>query len=175
MIERLIVLGLGGNVGDDAAILARFASAAEALAAWGGVRRSPVYRTAPLGGPRDQSPFLNAALSIAVDPPDPEPAELIASVLEIERLLGRDRSGEVANGPRAIDVDVLLWGTRVGRWPGPPPLEVPHPRLRARRFALAPLIDLLGGDVLLPGTQEPLVALWQRAADQRVELTDLVF
>ncbi|MCA9679088.1 MAG: 2-amino-4-hydroxy-6-hydroxymethyldihydropteridine diphosphokinase, partial [Myxococcales bacterium] len=90
MIARdTIVLGLGGNVGDEAAIVARFDAVAAAFAAWGPVRASRVYRTAPLGGVA-QPGFLNAALAVTVAPA-PEPAELIAGVLEIERLLGRDR------------------------------------------------------------------------------------
>jgi 2-amino-4-hydroxy-6-hydroxymethyldihydropteridine diphosphokinase len=168
--EQVVVIGLGGNLGGDAAILDRFIRARAALTAWGAVRGSPVYRSAPLGGPGGQPDYLNAALAVAIDPPDPRPAELIAIVLEIEALLGRDRSHEIANGPRAIDLDVLLWGTRRGRWDG---LEVPHPRLAARRFALAPVIDLFGEGLVVPGTGAAVGALWRGLGDQRVDPTEL--
>ena len=87
MTERIVV-GLGGNVGDDAAIVARFAAVADALAAWGPVHASPVFRTAPIG-PAQQD-FLNAALSLRADPV-PTPRELAAALQELERLLGRAR------------------------------------------------------------------------------------
>ena len=147
MIEP-IVLGLGGNVGGDDAIVARFAAVAEAFAGWGRVTRSRVYRTAPVGPA--QPDFLNAAIAVRPEPA-PTPDELIAFVLETERLLGRDRRVEARWGPRAIDVDVLLWGARVGRWVGEHVLEVPHPRVHERRFALAPLADVLGEDAVVPG------------------------
>ena len=60
--------------------------------------------------------------------------------------------------PRPIDLDVLLWGPRVLNWVGPPRLEVPHPRLIERRFALAPVIELVGSDVEVPGTERTLGA-----------------
>lgn len=176
MIARdTIVLGLGGNVGDEAAIVARFDAVAAAFAAWGPVRASRVYRTAPLGGVA-QPAFLNAALAVTVAPA-PEPAELIAGVLEIERLLGRDRRREARWGPRTIDVDVLLWGDREVRWPGAGGvrLEVPHPRLTARVFALAPVADLLGDDHVVPGTGRTVGAWRAAAGDQGVALTDLAF
>nr|MBA3542127.1 2-amino-4-hydroxy-6-hydroxymethyldihydropteridine diphosphokinase [Deltaproteobacteria bacterium] len=95
--------------------------------------------------------------------------ELIQTVLEIERLLGRERSAETRWGPRAIDLDVLLWGDRTIRHAGPPALEVPHPRLAERRFALLPLIDLYGDDRVVPGRRDTLGALAVRVAAQSVE------
>lgn len=167
--DRVIVIGLGANIGDDAAIVARFSAARAALAALGPARASPIYRTAPIGGPA-QRDYLNAAVAVSVEPP-PTPDELIAIVRELERGLGRDRRSEARNGPRAIDLDVLVWGDRRVHHDH---LVVPHPRLAARRFALAPLVDLLG-DVAIPGTGSTAAALLARTADQRCGLTDLTF
>jgi 2-amino-4-hydroxy-6-hydroxymethyldihydropteridine diphosphokinase len=166
-VTEKIVLGLGGNVGGAAAVLARFVSVARAFEAWGPVWRSRVYRSAPVGPA--QADFLNAALSVRVDEP-PTPGELASMVLETERLLGRDRSREVRWGPRTIDVDVLLWGERVGRWPG---LEVPHPRLAGRRFALAPLADLVGDALVIPGVGRTVGELLREVRAQVVAETDL--
>jgi 2-amino-4-hydroxy-6-hydroxymethyldihydropteridine diphosphokinase len=168
--EQVVVIGLGGNLGGADAIVDRFVRARAAFTAWGAVRGSAVYRSAPIGGPAVQPDYLNAALLVAIDPPDPRPADLIAAVLEIERELGRDRRQEIEHGPRAIDLDVLLWGTRHARWDG---LVVPHPRLAARRFALAPVIDLLGAGFVMPGTVSTVGALWRGLADQRVDPTEL--
>jgi 2-amino-4-hydroxy-6-hydroxymethyldihydropteridine diphosphokinase len=160
-----IVVGLGGNVGDVAAIVARMVLAREALGVLGAVRSAPLYRTAPIGPA--QAPFLNTAIRIAAE--DVTPAELVALVLETERLLGRDRRAEARWGPRPIDLDVLLWGARRVRWDGPPPLEVPHPRLAERRFVLAPLRALLGDDATVPGVVGTLATLEAAVRDQAIE------
>jgi 2-amino-4-hydroxy-6-hydroxymethyldihydropteridine diphosphokinase len=140
-----IVIGLGGNVGTDADILERFDRARSAIAALGGGARSArLYRSAPIGP--DQPPYLNTALRIAAG--DLAPVQLIAALLEIEQLLGRRRQAEARWGPRPIDLDVLVWGARIIQTPE---LCVPHPRLAERRFALLPLIDLVGADFAIPG------------------------
>jgi 2-amino-4-hydroxy-6-hydroxymethyldihydropteridine diphosphokinase len=164
----MIVLGLGGNVGDDAAIVTRFGAVASAFLAWGTVRASSVYRTAPIGGVA-QGAFLNAAIVVRQDV-EPTPRELIDVVLETERLLGRDRRREARWGPRTIDIDVLLWDDRVTHSPG---LEVPHPRLAQRAFALRPVADLLGEAYVIPGTARSIDELLRACGDQGVELTDL--
>ena len=139
-----VVIGFGGNVGTEGQIIERFGRAREALAVLGPARSAPLYRSAPLGPA--QPSFLNTAILLTVA--ELQPSELLAIVLEVERLLGRRRTHEARWGPRTIDLDVLLWGTRVVRTPE---LEVPHPRLAERRFALAPLIALLGEAIEIPG------------------------
>ncbi len=139
-----VIVGLGGNVGTEAEILERFTYAREALAALGTVRSAPLYRTAPIGPA--QPAFYNTAVSL--DAPDVQPRELIEIILEIERMLGRDRSAETRWGPRTLDLDVLVWDDRAFRIEA---LEVPHPRLTERRFALAPVADLLGKDAVVAG------------------------
>ncbi len=148
----MIVIGLGGNVGGAPAIVERFRRAREALH---GIRSAPLYCSAALGPPQPE--YLNTAISIG---DDWLPTELIAFVLEIELLLGRDRRGEERWGPRAIDLDVLVWGERTIDIPG---LTVPHPRIAERRFVLLPLIAL-GAEV--PGLDlEPAA---RRVRDQAV-------
>lgn len=157
-----VVIGLGGNVGDAAAIVGRFDRARAALAELGAVRSARLYRSAPLGP--DQPWFLNTAVRVGLA--DAQPGELIATLLEIERLLGRRRETEARWGPRPIDLDVLVWGARIVRTPE---LEVPHPRLAERRFALLPLIDLVGDGFVVPGLGAgagPAGALARRVADQ---------
>src|SRR5690606_40606015 len=119
---------------------------------------APLYRTAPIGPA--QPAYLNSAVRLRAA--ELTPAELIATVLELERLLGRDRRGEARWGPRPIDLDVLVWGGRVVRTPE---LEVPHPRLPDRRFALAPLVALLGPSFEVPGAGAA-GALLARVRDQ---------
>jgi len=157
----VIVVGLGGNIGTREAIVERFRRAREAL----GARRSaPLYRSAPIGPA--QPPYFNSAIAVAMDPA-PTPGELIATILEIEQLLGRDRAREARFGPRPIDLDVLAWDDRVI---DTPELVVPHPRLLERRFALAPLVDLLGEDWIVPGALATAGEHLRRVAAQVVEL-----
>jgi 2-amino-4-hydroxy-6-hydroxymethyldihydropteridine diphosphokinase len=155
-----IVIGLGGNVGDDAALIERFDRARVALAALaaGRVTSARLYRSAPIGP--DQPWYLNTAVRIAL--PDAQPAELLATLLEIERLLGRRRAEEARWGPRPIDLDLLVWGARTIRTPE---LDVPHPRLAERLFALLPLIDLVGESYAIPGLG-PAGELARRVTDQ---------
>jgi len=146
MIEP-VVIGLGGNVGTSAEIVARFGHAREAIATLGMpgvVRSAPLYRSAPIGPA--QEAFLNTAVCVGLA--DGQPAEVIATLLELERLLGRTRETEARWGPRRIDLDVLVWGARIIHTPE---LEVPHPRLAERKFALAPLVALLGEAFAVPG------------------------
>jgi 2-amino-4-hydroxy-6-hydroxymethyldihydropteridine diphosphokinase len=168
--EATLVLGLGGNLDGEGKIVERMRKVAQAVAGWGMVAGSAVYRTAAMGPP--QPDFLNAALRVRLTPPPWLPLELMTAVLEIEALLGRDRRTQVRWGPRAIDVDVLLWGPRLATWPGPPRLQVPHPNLAERRFALIPVADLLDADTEIPGTGHSLDELLCAVADQAVALTE---
>jgi 2-amino-4-hydroxy-6-hydroxymethyldihydropteridine diphosphokinase len=153
----VIALGFGGNVGEDSAIVERFEHARGALRQLGEIKSAGLYRTAPIGPA--QPPFLNSAISVRVTNGSPD--EMLALLRELERLLGRDRAREVHWGPRPIDLDLLLWGTRIARTPE---LELPHPRLVERRFVILPLIDLFGDDLVVAGVT--LAALRERVRDQ---------
>ncbi len=156
------VVGLGGNIGTDAEILERFKKAREALATYGAVWSASLYRTGAIGP--EQQDFLNTAVMVRID--DGQPDELVAITREIEIMLGRDRRAEERWGPRKIDLDILVWGHRVVRTPH---IELPHPRLVERRFALQPLIDLVTADAILSGTKIPLLDYMPAVASQRLE------
>ncbi len=129
---KTIYLSVGSNVGDRAAQIAR---AVEALAVAGVsvARRSSLYATEPVDV-RTQSWFLNCVLEAETDL---MPRQLLHALQEVERALGRKKL--VRRGPRAIDIDLLLYGASVVRVAG---LEVPHPRMAERRFVLVPLAEL---------------------------------
>ena len=127
-------VGLGANLGDRDATLGAAIAMLDGLE---GVRVAAVseFRETDPVGYLEQPRFLNAAAELETTIP---PAELLASLLEIERALGRTRDGP-RFGPRTIDLDLLLVDGVVVEEPG---LTVPHPRLHERRFALEPLADL---------------------------------
>jgi len=135
-------VGLGTNLGDREAMLR---SALEQLSAEPGVEVvgvSSFRDTAPVGF-TEQPRFLNAAAAVETGLPA---RELLDRLLAIERRLGRTRGGP-RFGPRTIDLDLLLYGDRQIREAG---LEVPHPRLHERLFALEPLAELDAG-LVVPG------------------------
>jgi len=126
-------LGLGSNLGDRERNLR---SAWEMLAPHCESRRlSSLYESEPMYV-TEQPRFLNAvgeAVSRLA------PAEMLNAIHEIEKQLGRDRSRERRNGPRTLDLDILLCGTIVMDTPG---LIIPHPRMGERGFVLVPLVEL---------------------------------
>ena len=145
-------VGLGGNSDGAAQVVARFDAACAAIARLTGVssvRRASLYTTRPLGPVPDQPAFVNSAALVVLR--GWHPVDFLAELLAIEAQLGRDRTREQRQGPRPIDLDLLLWDDFVTDSPGPPALILPHPRLAGRAFALAPLAELSGEDQLIPG------------------------
>jgi 2-amino-4-hydroxy-6-hydroxymethyldihydropteridine diphosphokinase len=135
-------VGLGTNLGDRPAMLR---AAIEQLRAEPGlevVAVSSTRDTDPVGI-TDQPRFLNAAVALETSL---SARELLDRLLGIERRLGRTREGP-RYGPRAIDLDLLLYGDERIDEPG---LQVPHPRLHERLFALEPLADL-DPELVVPG------------------------
>jgi len=103
------------------------------------VARSRVFAASPVGGP-PQPPFLNAAMVIETDL---DPTTLLRECQKIELDFGRVRDREqVRWGPRTLDLDILLMGVRGEVRHRNEELEVPHPRLHERAFALAGLVDI---------------------------------
>lgn len=136
-------IGLGANLGDAAQTLRDAFQAMAALPRTALLARSQLYST-PAWGNEDQPAFVNAAavLETALDAP-----ALLEALLEIERRFGRVRDPAVHWGPRALDLDVLLFGEAVIDLPQ---LQVPHPYLHARAFALLPLAEI-APEALIPG------------------------
>jgi 2-amino-4-hydroxy-6-hydroxymethyldihydropteridine diphosphokinase len=129
---KTVYLGLGSNLGDREAMLQAALRALESPQLRI-LRASPVYETEPVDAP-DQQWFLN---QVAEAETGLFPLQLLRRTAKVEIQLGRRRLAP--NGPRTIDIDILLFGNSVVTAPG---LEIPHPRFRARRFVLAPLADL---------------------------------
>lgn len=152
-------MGLGGNLGDPAATI-------RAAVAWLGARQrveavSRLWDTSP----RDlegQPAFRNAAARVRSDL---APRDMLAEAKRLEAELGRDPGG-VRFGPRVIDCDLLLWG---GGAYADDRLEIPHPRLHERRFALLPLLDLDPGLTLPDGRRLADLEAALDPRDQRAE------
>ena len=128
-------LGLGGNLGDR---LAALTAALRLLDATPGMRRiacSSVYETEPWGV-TDQPGFLNL---VAAFETTLAPVDLLRACQAVEVEVGRVASYRW--GPRLIDVDILLYGDEVVSM-ADPDLQIPHPRMAQRAFALVPLAEI---------------------------------
>ena len=135
------VLAVGANLGDRLGTLQGCVQAIARLPDTDVLATSPVYETAPLGGPA-QPDYLNAVLIIQTGLP---PRDLLEAVHRIEADFGRVRSGRF--GPRTLDVDIVDYAGQVS---ADPVLTLPHPRAHERAFVLAPWHDA-DPDAELPG------------------------
>lgn len=126
-----VSLGLGSNAGDKRGYLRRALGLLESdcrvLAA------SSFYSTEPVGY-LEQDWFLNCAARVETER---SPHELLELIRGIENQLGRVRT--IANGPRTIDIDILLFDNLVIDSGG---LTIPHPRMHERGFVLRPLAEI---------------------------------
>ncbi len=126
-----------------------------------GIRFSPVYRTKAMGY-EDQADFLNA---VAVLETEKTPKEIQEITRGVEQAL--KKAPPFRNGPRTIDLDLLLYGDEILDLPG---LTLPHPRMHGRRFVLQPLLDL-GVAGTHPKAQETWAALLKTVENQEIAET----
>ncbi|MCR4925849.1 MAG: 2-amino-4-hydroxy-6-hydroxymethyldihydropteridine diphosphokinase [Clostridiales bacterium] len=127
------VIGLGTNQGDRMENLQAAVDAIKLLPATKIEKISKVYQTKPVGY-ENQEDFLNADIKIKTAL---SPHALLGACLGIEASMGRVRT--IKNGPRIIDLDVLLYdGFKLDTFE----LKLPHPRAMERAFVMVPLLDL---------------------------------
>lgn len=134
-------VALGANIGDPAATVRGAFEALGGLEKTRLLRASSLYRTAPVGL-LGQPDFINAVAELDTQL---DPHALLAALLAIETGSGRVRAER--NGPRTLDLDLLLYGEQVMHTPA---LILPHPRLHLRAFVLVPLAEI-APDLDIPG------------------------
>lgn len=131
-------VALGSNLGDrEAAIRGALAE----LGSEPGVEVAAVSTlvdTDPVGF-LDQPRFLNGVAAVETEL---SAQDLLAVLLDVERRFGRVRDGVPSQGPRTLDLDLVLYGDAEIDEPG---LTVPHPRLHERAFVLDPLAEIAPG------------------------------
>ncbi|HPC99082.1 MAG TPA: 2-amino-4-hydroxy-6-hydroxymethyldihydropteridine diphosphokinase [Bacteroidales bacterium] len=136
-----VYLGMGSNLGDR---LENIRRAVDLCRTSIGVllESSAIYETTPWGFDCDRN-FYNSVIRMRSTL---EPEEILNRIKDIENLFGR-RKTRSGYEPRVIDIDILLYGTRVINSPG---LTIPHKHLPYRKFVLVPL------QTLAPGFVHPL-------------------
>jgi len=131
-----VLLGLGSNLGGRREFIERAARLIDEIEGVELKSLSSLIETEPVGGP-PQGKYLNGAAELETAL---EPRDLLARLQEVEAELGRVR--KVLNGPRNIDLDILLFGDSVVEAGD---LVVPHPRMCERAFVLEPLNEIAPG------------------------------
>ena len=147
-VRARVVLSVGANLGDRLGTLQGCVQAIARLPDTDVLAISPLYQTAPVGGP-PQPDYLNAVLLIQTGLP---PRALLQQVNGIEARFGRVRAERF--GPRTLDIDIIDYDGQVS---DDPELTLPHPRAHERAFVLLPWSDLDPG-AELPG-HGPVAAL----------------
>lgn len=146
---------IGGNLGNKYAYLQE---AVKQIRQFCGniVHYSAIYETAAWGK-TDQPAFYNQALAVETQL---APEELMQKLLDIETAMGRIRTEKF--GPRIIDLDILLIGDKMIT---SELLQIPHPALPNRRFALLPLAEIAPG-LLHPVFQKTISELLTDCTDE---------
>jgi 2-amino-4-hydroxy-6-hydroxymethyldihydropteridine diphosphokinase len=148
-------VGIGSNLNDPRAQVLQAFTELDGLPRTRVVKKSSLYRTAPMGHAA-QPDFINAVAQLETG----LPAEhLLAELQGLEARHGRERS--FPNAPRTLDLDVLLFGNAEIRSKA---LTVPHPRMHERAFVLKPLLEI--------APHLPFHAHLDSCKDQKVERID---
>ncbi len=119
-------------------------------------KKSSIYETDPIGY-KDQGKFLNMAIEIQTQL---SPIDLIVKLQEIEHKMGRVRT--IENGPRIIDLDILLYRNEIINEKN---LKIPHPRMHSRKFVLEPLNEI-AQNVIHPKLNLSINTLWTKIKSQ---------
>lgn len=151
-------IGLGANLADPMAQVSAAMAALDGLPQTQVLRRSSLYRSAPVGY-LDQPDFINAVVQLETALP---PRALLDALLALEKTFGRTR--EFLNAPRTLDLDVLMYDELIHHEHG---LTLPHPQMHLRAFVLQPLLEI-APDCSIPGIGSAALAM-ARCAGQRLE------
>ncbi|WP_151448391.1 2-amino-4-hydroxy-6-hydroxymethyldihydropteridine diphosphokinase [Lacisediminimonas profundi] len=153
-------IGIGANLGNARATVEAAIAAIASMPGCELVRRSSLYRTAPVDAGGDD--YVNAVVEVSTTL---APALLLQQLMQIEAGSGRERP--YRNAPRTLDLDLLLYGDIEMQ---SDLLTLPHPRMHQRAFVLVPLLEI-AADVVIPGKGRAALLL-PGTAGQAIEKLD---
>ena len=128
-----VYIGIGSNLGDRVFNCLDSIDRINRLSGCSAAARSSIFETEPVGV-TGQDYYLNCAVRVTTSQ---SPSRLLTNLMDIESAMGRVRIEKW--GARIIDLDILLFGNEVIKFPD---LEIPHPLLHKREFVLEPLAQL---------------------------------
>ena len=128
-------LGIGSNLGNRGKNIRLAIQKIRALKNTELLKASEIIETKPMGGPRNQNKFLNAAIKIKTNL---TPFLLLKKLKKIEIEL--DRTKTLRYGPRVIDLDILFYGDKIINRNN---LKIPHPKVFKREFVIRPLLEII--------------------------------
>ncbi|MCX5700802.1 MAG: 2-amino-4-hydroxy-6-hydroxymethyldihydropteridine diphosphokinase [Candidatus Omnitrophica bacterium] len=131
----VVYLGVGSNLGNRRGNIKQAVKKIGLLKNTKVLKSSKLISSNPLGGPANQPEFLNAAVKINTTLPA---KTLLKELKIIEKALGRTKT--VRNGPRIIDLDILLYADKIIKNKS---LTIPHPAMFMRDFVLRPLSEVI--------------------------------
>ncbi|MBI5773840.1 MAG: 2-amino-4-hydroxy-6-hydroxymethyldihydropteridine diphosphokinase [Verrucomicrobia bacterium] len=150
--ELRAFVALGSNLGNSAEILRQAMARLQSFST-APLKKSSLWRTAPVDCPPGSPDFVNAVAALA--PHDGEtPESLLAKLRALEKEFGR-RDKLALNEARPLDLDLIAFG---GETRDTPELALPHPRAHRRRFVLAPLAEI-APELVLPGQAKTVAQL----------------
>lgn len=132
---EICYLGVGSNLGNRRKNINLAINKIKSLKDTRVIKTSKIIETKPVGGPRGNPKFLNAASKIKTNL---KPLELLKKLKNIEKEMGRKKT--VRFGPRSIDLDILFYGGQIINTKA---LKVPHPRIFEREFVIKPLLEVI--------------------------------
>ena len=151
-------VALGSNLGDSRRILEAAFERLQKLSS-SPIRRSSLWRSAPVDCPPGSPEFVNAVAAL-VPKPNETPESLLAGLQALEREFGR-QPRKVLNEPRSLDLDLIAFGNEVR---STPLLTLPHPRASLRPFVLEPLSEVAPA-LVLSGQTETVLMLAGKASN----------
>jgi 2-amino-4-hydroxy-6-hydroxymethyldihydropteridine diphosphokinase len=146
-------IAIGANLGEREKTMRRALELLNEIADVRVTRISSFMENPAIGGPADSPAFLNGVAEVETTL---SPDALLDRLLDIEKQLGRVRREKWE--PRAIDLDMILFGNQVVNTDR---LTIPHPLMHARRFVLEPLVEI-APDISHPVLKQTVRALLER-------------
>ena len=163
-MTHIAFVGLGSNLSDPCNQVLRAMQALQSLPHTRMVARSSLYRSAPIGY-LQQPDFINAVAQLETAL---SPRALLDALLALEQACGRTR--DVHNGPRTLDLDLLLYDDLQHHEHG---LTLPHPQMHQRAFVMRPLLEI-APDCRIPGVSLAAEAMRQCGDQQLEKIPDVV-
>ena len=150
--SSLVIIALGSNLGDSRRTILEAMARLQKLSNQP-LLKSSLWQTTPVNCPPGSPLFVNAAAGFTPQKSE-TPESLMQKLRALEKELGR-LPKKVLNEPRALDLDLIAFGTETRNSPG---LILPHPRAHLRRFVLQPLSEI-APDLILPGQSQTISQL----------------